>query len=151
MKKYVTTLLMTLLILPVFGKADISWGEEWDACFKQGKSPTQGYECLSQKKDSSVKRLNVLIDESAKRIKDNFTGAFNGNEDATETYGDVYSGRFIKSQETWKEYREEFCLAVATQLNEDAYDYQANIDQCVINLNKRHEEEINLIGLPPVS
>ena len=151
MRKYVIALLAAPLMFPIYGKANISWGGEWESCFKNEKSPTLGYECLSNKKKISEKQLDLLIDKSVKSIKTNFIGAYNGKEDATETYGDVYSTRFLKSQETWKKYRKEFCLSVASQLNEDAYDYQANIDQCQINLNKRHEEEINLMGLPPAS
>ena len=148
MKNYAIALQVAFLILPLSGKATISWGEEWESCFKNGKMPALGYECLSDKKETSEKQLDSLIAKSGKSIKTNFIGAFNGKEDATETYGDVYSTRFLKSQDIWKQYRKEFCLAVASQINKDAYDYQANIDQCEINLNRRHKEEINLLGLP---
>ncbi len=150
MKNYTVTLLIASLILPLSGKANISWGEEWENCFKNEKVPPLGYKCLSDKKETSEKQLDLLIAKSVKSIKINFIGVFNGKEDATETYGDVYSIRFLKSQDTWKQYRKEFCLAAASQINEDAYDYQANIDQCEINLNRRHKEEINLLGLPRV-
>lgn len=47
--------------------------------------------------------------------------------------------------------RTQLCLSVATELNEDAYDYQSYIDQCQINLNKNHSAEITQMGLPPVN
>ena len=148
MKNYAIALLAAYLIFPLSAKANISWGDEWESCFKNEKSPSLGYECLADKKEASEKQLDSLIVKSVKSIKTHFIGAFNGKEDATETYGDVYSTRFLKSQETWKQYRKEFCLAAASQINVDAYDYQANIDQCEINLNRRHREEINLLQLP---
>ena len=77
-------------------------------------------------------------------------GWFNGKENASVTSGDIYSRRFMKAQTLWKHYRQELCLAVATELDEEAYDYQSFIDQCEINLNKRHTEEISLLGLSRV-
>jgi hypothetical protein len=126
-------------------------GSEREKCFDEHPDNIPfAYECLSTEKKASNTKVDLLIKDSVKRIKANNVGDFNGKEDAEETYGDVYSRRFLDAQIKWKQYRDELCLAVATELNEDAYDYQSFIDQCVINLNKRHIEEIHLLDLPPV-
>nr|WP_115084771.1 lysozyme inhibitor LprI family protein [Pseudescherichia vulneris] len=104
-----------------------------------------------RKKIESESQLEKTIIETNKGIKDNNVGLFNGKEDATKTSGEVYSQRFLHAQKLWKQYRKELCLAVATEINEDAYDYQAFIDQCEINLNKRHGEEIKMMGILPAS
>lgn len=151
MKKYVITLLVACSALPLTANAALSWGAERDSCFKQEKTIPLAYNCLAKKKDDSNRKLGALISETDKRIKANNIGPFNGKEDAKETSGDVYSKRFLESQEKWKQYRQELCLAVATEIDEDSYDYQSYRDQCEINLNKRHIDEIHLMGLPPVS
>lgn len=76
---------------------------------------------------------------------------YNGKEDSPETAGDVYSRRFLDAQKKWKAYRDELCLSVATELDEDSYDYQSYIDQCQINLNRNHANEIAQMGLPPAN
>ncbi|MEW5291958.1 DUF1311 domain-containing protein [Erwinia papayae] len=148
MKKYAAAVFGLSLLYPLTGLADITWGDEWDSCFKKEENPSLSYSCLADKKKASSKQLDELITATVKKIKVSFIGALNGQEEAGQTYGDVFSRRFIKSQNIWKQYRKEFCHAMASQLNEEAWDYQANIDQCEINLNKRHEEEIHLMGLP---
>lgn len=149
MKKYVITLLLACSALPLTANAALSWGAERNICFKQEKTIPLAYDCLAKKKDDSDRKLDALISETDKRIKANNIGPFNGKEDAKETSGDVYSRRFLEAQEKWKQYRQELCLAVATEIDEDAYDYQSYREQCEINLNKRHMDEINLMGLPP--
>lgn len=129
--------------------AELSTGLERDLCFKQNKDIPSAYNCLSAKKEASNKKLDVLIAETVKRIKANNVGPFNGKEDSPETAGDVYSQRFLKAQKSWKDYRDQLCLSVATELDEDADDYQSYIDQCQINLNKNHASEIAQMGLPP--
>ncbi|WP_261640049.1 DUF1311 domain-containing protein [Erwinia mallotivora] len=151
MKKQVITMLVVLSALPLTSSAELSWGTERENCFKQEKTIPLAYDCLAKKKDESNRTLDALISETDKRIKANNIGPFNGKEDAKETSGDVYSKRFLEAQGKWKQYRQELCLAVATEIDEDSYDYQSYRDQCEINLNKRHMEEINMMGLPPVS
>lgn len=141
-------IIMGALIAPLAAHAELSTGSERDACFKQNKDIPAAYNCLTAKKEDSSKKLDQLIAETVKRIKANNVGPFNGKEDNPETAGDVYSRRFLKAQKSWKDYREQLCLAVATELDEDAYDYQSYIDQCQINLNKNHASEITQMGLP---
>ncbi|MFZ4832450.1 lysozyme inhibitor LprI family protein [Rouxiella sp. Mn2063] len=139
------------LLTPLAAHAELSAGPERDACFKQNKDIPSAYNCLAAKKDASSKKLDALIDETVKRIKANNVGPFNGKEENSETAGDVYSQRFLNAQKSWKGYRDELCLSVATELDEDADDYQSYIDQCKINLNKNHTNEIAQMGLPPVN
>ena len=151
MKRFVFLILTLFFLLLTPVKAELSWGTERDVCFKQEKTISEAYNCLSKSNDNIGRQLDALIFETEKRIKANNIGSFNGKGEANKTYGDVYSRRFLQAQEKWKEYRHELCLAVATEINEDAWDYQSYRDQCEINLNKRHIEEINLMGLPPVN
>ena len=139
------------LLTPLTTMAALYEGTEAKECFTNNENSPQQENCLSEQKIKSENKLSALIFETEKRIKANNIGSFNGKEEANETYGDVYSRRFLQAQEKWKEYRHELCLAVATEINEDAWDYQSYRDQCEINLNKRHMEEINLMGLPPVN
>ncbi len=136
------------LILPLPGIAALSESPEAKECFKKYNIPAKQDECLSKARMDSETDLDALISETVKRIKANNMGWFNGKENASVTSGDIYSRRFMKAQALWKHYRQELCLAVATELDEEAYDYQSFIDQCEINLNRRHTEEINLLGLP---
>ncbi|MBP2167743.1 uncharacterized protein YecT (DUF1311 family) [Erwinia toletana] len=143
--------LLFLNIFPLASKGELSWGEERDSCFKKEQSIALAYNCLAEDRQQSTNKVDALIAETNKRIKANNIGPFNGKEDAKETSGDVYSKRFLEAQKEWKKYRDKLCLAIASELDEDAYDYQSYIDQCTINLNKRHIDEINLMGLPPAS
>jgi hypothetical protein len=142
---------MVALIVPVIARAELSSGPERDSCFKQNEDIPAAYNCLSAKKDASNKALDALITDTVKRIKANNIGPFNGKETSKETSGEVYSRRFLDAQKTWRDYRTQLCLSVATELDEDAYDYQSYIDQCQINLNKNHSAEIAQMGLPPAN
>lgn len=150
-KSVLRMIIISALILPAVVHAELSTGPERDVCFKQNESIPAAYNCLSAKKDASGKKLDALIEETDKRIKANNVGPFNGKEDSKETAGDVYSRRFLDAQAKWKTYRDELCLSVATELDEDSYDYQSYIDQCQINLNKNHTVEIEQMGLPPIN
>lgn len=141
--------LLGIFIFPLTVQAELSIGQERDTCFKQNKDIPSAYNCLSAKKEVSNKKLDTLISETVKRIKANNVGPFNGKDDAKETAGDVYSRRFLQAQKSWKDYRSQLCLSIATELDEDSDDYQSYIDQCQINLNKNHANEISQMGLPP--
>ncbi|GAA3915796.1 hypothetical protein GCM10022405_46180 [Gibbsiella dentisursi] len=71
---------------------------------------------------------------------------YNGKEDSPYT-----AAVFWMRKKKWKAYRDELCLSVATELDEDSYDYQSYIDQCQINLNNNHANEIAQMGLPPAN
>jgi len=144
-------IILSALMAPIAAHAELSTGPERDACFKQNESIPAAYNCLSAQKDASSKKLDALIAETVKRIKANNVGPFNGKEDSPETAGNVYSRRFLDAQKKWKAYRDELCLSVATELDEDSYDYQSYIDQCQINLNRNHANEIAQMGLPPAN
>jgi len=120
MKK--SLIVMGVLMTPLAAHAELSAGQECDACFKQNKDIPAACNCLSAEKDRSGKKLDALITETVKRIKANNINPFNDKEENTETAGDVYSKRFLEAQKSWKEYRDRLCLAVATELDEDAYD-----------------------------
>lgn len=141
--------LLGIFIFPLTVQAELSIGQERDTCFKKNKDILSAYNCLSAKKEVSNKKLDTLISETVKRIKENNVGHFNGKDDSKETAGDIYSRRFLQAQKSWKDYRSQLCLSIATELDEDSYDYQSYIDQCQINLNKNHANEISQMGLPP--
>ncbi|SER30508.1 Protein of unknown function [Rosenbergiella nectarea] len=141
--------LLGIFIFPLTVQAELSIGQERDTCFKKNKDIPSAYNCLSAKKEVSNKKLDTLISETVKRIKANNVGPFNGKDDSKETAGDVYNRRFLQAQKSWKDYRSQLCLSIATELDEDSYDYQSYIDQCQINLNKNHANEISQMGLPP--
>ncbi|MEN3753802.1 lysozyme inhibitor LprI family protein [Mangrovibacter yixingensis] len=149
MKRFI--IVLTSLLAPLVAHAELSTGTERDTCFKKNTDISSDYNCLSAKREASSKKLDELIAETVKRIKANNIGPFNGKEGSSETAGDVYSHRFLDAQKKWKEYRDELCLSVATELDEDSDDYQSYIDQCVINLNKNHTNEIIQMNLPPVN
>ncbi len=151
MKRVLLGIAFSLLHFPMLASAALYEGPEAKACFAQHADPNQQEKCLQQKKNESESQLEGVIIETNKSIKANNVGLFNGKEDAAETSGEVYSKRFLNAQKLWKQYRKNLCLAVATEINEDAYDYHAFIDQCEINLNKRHIEEIKMMGILPAS
>ena len=151
MKRILLGIAVSLMYLPMLASAALYEGSEAKACFAQHANPNQQESCLHQKKIESESQLEKIIIETNKGIKTNNVGLFNGKKDAAETSGEVYSQRFLNTQKLWKQYRKELCLAVATEINDDAYDYQAFIDQCEINLNKRHGEEIKMMGILPAS
>ena len=151
MKRILLGIAVSLMYLPMLASAALYEGSEAKACFAQHANPNQQMSCLHQKKIESESQLQKVIIETNTSIKTNNVGLFNGKEDATETAGEVYSQRFLHAQKLWKQYRKELCLAVATEINEDAYDYQSFIDQCEINLNKKHLKEIKMMGILPAS
>ena len=146
MNKYLVFL--GFFIFPLTVKAELSIGQERDMCFKNNKDIPSSYNCLSSKRQISNDKLDALISETVRRIKENNVGPFNGKEGSKETAGDVYSKRFLQAQKDWKSYRSKLCLSIATELDEDSDDYQSYIDQCQINLNKNHTNEILQMGLP---
>ncbi|MFS2225296.1 lysozyme inhibitor LprI family protein [Pantoea sp. B65] len=146
----ITTIALSSLF-PDAGSAALHEGKEARDCFFNNTDRYAQEDCLFKKRQESDKKIDSLISETNKRIKANNLAPFNGKADAKETSGEVYSRRFMAAQNKWKEYRDELCLAVATELDEDAYDYQLYIAQCQINLNQRHIEEINMMDLPSAS
>lgn len=149
MKRISLSFVVFLFCFPLVASAALYEGPEAKACFTEHAEPRQQEKCLQQKKKQSELKMENFIAETNKRIKDNNIGSFNGKDDSDEKSGDVYSKRFLDAQNQWKKYRERLCLAVATEINEDAYDYQSFIAQCEINLNKRHIEEIKMMGIIP--
>ncbi|EKM0528361.1 DUF1311 domain-containing protein [Cronobacter turicensis] len=139
------TALVCFFLLPASCYASLSEGPEREHCFRQSASVAEGYNCLAKKKVESARELDAMIARASKNILANNPGDFNGKQDAGLTAGDVFNQRFLKAQALWKQYRDQLCEAVATEINEDAYDYPAYIDQCEITLNKRHADEIRLL------
>ncbi len=143
-------MLIVLLTLPLCAQAKLSSGAERDLCFKEQKQIANAYNCLSAKAKKSEKELDKVIQETSKRILANYDYFTENKQDGGETVGAIYNKHFLDAQTVWKNYRETQCLGVASSIGERAYDYQSYKDQCVINLNKRHIEEIHLLDLPPV-
>jgi len=106
--------LLGFFIFPLTVKAELSIGQERDICFKNRKDIPSAYNCLSFKRKTSNNKLDALISETVKRIKENNVGPFNRKEYSKDTAGDVYSKRFLQAQKDWKSYRSKLCLSIAT-------------------------------------
>lgn len=135
----------TLFSLPAFAKG-LFEGVEAKSCFESSPDIHQQNNCISDAADKSAHKLDALIHVTSKRIKAFNSAPFDIKGPAIPTIGDVYSQRFLKAQVIWKRYRNELCLAVAREIYEDSWDYPLFIDQCEINLNKRHMAEIEAMG-----
>ncbi|WP_330984653.1 MULTISPECIES: lysozyme inhibitor LprI family protein [Enterobacterales] len=140
-------ILACLLFLTNSVQAEIFNGQETDTCFKKSDNHWVAQACVAGEKEKSNTALQRLIEKSVREIKDHNDGPFNDDVSSTKTYGDVYSQHFIDAQKHWIQYRETLCLGVASEVNEDAYDYPIFKDQCVINLNRSHTKEIAEMNL----
>lgn len=149
MKKTMTLMIIVATFVSCFANAKLLYeGEEMDSCYES--APDDIYDqntCLSDEAKISKQRLDELILITSKRIKATVLGPFAPNGEPSPTLGEVYSQRFLDAQITWKRYRTQLCLAVAGQLYEDTMEYSRSLDQCEINLNKRHMAEIRAMGV----
>ena len=146
MKKILILAITSILFSPFAGAKGLFEGSESKFCFESTPDVPQQNNCLSDASEKSQKKLDRLINITRKRIKVYNLGPFYLKGPITPTIGDVYSKRFMKAQIIWKRYRKELCLAVAGELYEDSWDYSRFMEQCQINLNKRHMEEIEAMG-----
>ncbi len=147
MKKTVT-LFFIMTLSPAVNCAesqDISQGPEIESCWRNQQDRGQAVTCLHQLNDKSNREMDALITKTVKQIKENNTGPVYKSNFAELTIGDVFSKHFLASQQSWKSYRNDFCLGVGSQIGEDAYDYWPSIYQCQINLNRKHAEEIKML------
>ncbi|WP_336981399.1 MULTISPECIES: lysozyme inhibitor LprI family protein [unclassified Cedecea] len=148
MKEKIFSLIVVMMFsLPSY--AALSTGNERDACFKEHKEIADAYNCLYQKRVESDNQLDVLISEISKKIISNYDYPTEKSDSSDETVGSVYNKYFLDSQKAWMTYKKNLCLGVASSIGEAARDYQSYKDQCEINLNKRHIEELHIMDLPP--
>lgn len=147
MKKIIFATLLAMIAPVAYsaGSTDIIAGSETDSCWRNQSDRGKASTCLHEQFDKSNKATDDLISKTVKQIKENNPGPVFKSTDPNLTIGDVYSRHFIEAQKAWKDYREKLCLAVGSQIGEDAYDYWPYIYQCQINLNKRHAEEIQML------
>ncbi|AGN88278.1 DUF1311 domain-containing protein [Enterobacter sp. R4-368] len=147
MKKIMLAIIFLALAPSAFSaeKADIIAGPETDTCWRNNADRGKASECLHTLSDKSNKSMDELIAKTVVQIKENNTGPVYKSKDPQLTIGDVFSKLFLESQNSWKEYRKNFCLGVGSQIGEDTYDYWPYIYQCQINLNKLHTEEIKML------
>lgn len=147
MKKTVLAIVFMTLVPSAYSaeKSDIIAGPETDSCWRTNADRGKASECLHTLSDKSNKNMDELINKTVMQIKENNTGPVYKGKDPQQTIGDVFSKFFLDSQNSWKEYRKNFCLGVGSQIGEDTYDYWPYIYQCQINLNKRHAEEIKML------
>lgn len=147
MKKIVFAIILMALVPSAFSaeKSDIIAGPETDNCWRNNADRGKASECLHALSDISNKDMDELITNTVRQIKENNPGPVYKSKDPQLTIGDVFSKLFLESQNSWIEYRKNFCLGVGSQIGEDTYDYWPYIYQCQINLNKRHAEEIKLL------
>ena len=147
MKKIVFAIILMALVPSAFSaeKSDIIAGPETDNCWRNNADRGKASECLHALSDISNKDMDELITNTVRQIKENNPGPVYKSKDPQLTIGDVFSKLFLESQNSWIEYRKNFCLGVGSKIGEDTYDYWPYIYQCQINLNKRHAEEIKLL------
>ena len=130
---------VTLSALP------LDQGAEKTRCYAGVDNRHDGENCLELEWKKSNRDVNHLVEKKIALIKSNpdFMERFNSKSD--EVTGNVFKKQLLKSQNIWEEYKKEFCLAVASSIGEEGFDYQPTIEQCEINMNKRRMEEINLM------
>lgn len=147
MKRKLAIFMVTMLFLnfPSYAKG-LYEGEESNKCYKPPVDLHQLNNCFSDVANKSDKQLDALILDTSEKIKKTILGTFNVKDPDSPTIGEVYSQRFLKAQVIWKQYKTELCLAVAGQIPEDSLTYSQSLDQCEINLNKRHMAEIEAMG-----
>ncbi|HEX4501293.1 MAG TPA: DUF1311 domain-containing protein [Scandinavium sp.] len=151
MKKIVKAIIIgTTLFIPFLGAAGLYEGEESEACFGSSPDIILQDNCITAAVEKSNKKVDALIRETSKQIKAYMPGPFDykdpDNPDSP-TIGEVYNQRFLKAQVSWKRYKAELCLAVAGQIPEESLTYQRSLDQCEMNLNKRHMAEIRAMHI----
>ncbi len=135
-------------LLPTKVWAELSQGSESDMCYQQNNDDYhRAHKCLTQKKNQIFTQYKMIVGDVNTRILKNYDGPVFKSEDPDLTVGTVYSKYFLESQKDWEKYREKICLGVASEIGEDTYDYQPAIDQCEINLTKRHIDEIKMMGV----
>lgn len=151
MKLNTYVVIFLAFLLPTKVWAELSQGSENDICYKQNNDDYhRAHDCLTQKKNDIFTQYKRIVDDVNNRILKSYDGPVFKSEDPDLTVGTVYSKYFLESQKDWEKYREKFCLGVASEIGEDTYDYQPAIDQCEINLTKRHIDEIKMMSIPSV-
>ncbi|KOC87710.1 lysozyme inhibitor LprI family protein [Winslowiella iniecta] len=140
--------LITMILFPsvCLAVTPLMAGSEKDACYAKIDNRHEGENCIALQWKKSNKEVNRVLEKKLTSIinDSNFMDPFNSKSE--ETTGSVFQKRLSKSQKTWERYKKDFCLAVASQIGEEGFDYQPTIEQCEININKRRIEEINLMG-----
>jgi hypothetical protein len=147
MKRMQVVILVVMLSinLPLYAKG-LYEGEEADECYKPPVDVDLLDNCFSNAARNSNRKLDVLIRNTSHQIKKTILGSFDVKDPDSPTIGEVYSQRFLDAQIIWKQYKAQLCLAVAGQIPEDSLTYSQSLDQCQINLNKRHMAEIEAMG-----
>lgn len=136
---------ISLFSFPLYSKG-LYEGEEADKCYKPPVNVHLLSNCFSHAAEKSNRKLDVLIYNTSEKIKKTILGPFDLKDPDSPTLGEVYSQRFLNAQTIWKQYKTELCLAVAGQIPEDSLMYSQSVEQCQINLNKRHMAEIEAMG-----
>lgn len=145
--KFLKPLLIAFCFMPAISYASLYKGVESTTCFKSQSDLSEGGKCLSKKYSESSQALDNVIADTVKLIKKNNDGPVFNSDDPNQTIGDIYSKYFLTAQKQWMDYRKTLCLAVASQIGQDAEDYGNYINQCEINLNKQHIQEIVGMGI----
>ncbi|MDK9355806.1 DUF1311 domain-containing protein [Lelliottia sp. V106_10] len=144
-KLMIFTTTMLLLHFPLAAKG-LYEGEEATQCYKPPVDVHLLNNCFSAAEEKSNRKLDALIHNTSEKIKKTVLGSSNYKDPDAPPLGEVYSQRFLKAQILWKQYKNELCLAVAGEIPEDSLTYYQSLEQCQINLNKRHMEEIEAMG-----
>ncbi|MFS2222842.1 lysozyme inhibitor LprI family protein [Pantoea sp. B65] len=144
--KSIQYILLLVLHSAVAAENPLTDGNESTICYSGIENRHEGENCIEKKWSNSNKDVNREFKKTLNAIKNNpnYTDPFNSKSD--ESRASVYQKRLLQSQETWEKYKKEFCLAIASAIGDEDFDYQPTIKQCEINMNKRRIEEINMMG-----
>ena len=147
MKAFITILMVTILFIgfPLAAKG-LYEGDEANKCYKPPVDVHLLNNCFTAAAEKSNRKLDALIYNTSEKIKKTVLGSSNYKDPDSPPLGEIYSERFLKAQMLWKQYKNELCLAVAGEIPEDSLTYYQSLEQCQINLNKRHMEEIEAMG-----
>jgi len=101
--------------------------------------------CMESSRESSEKKLSAVLNDFYKAVKYNHDDSYNLDDQNTKK-SDVYIKYFEESQKQWVLSRDNFCNAIISASGSYALHSTPILDQCIINMNKRRVEEINLAG-----
>ena len=148
--------LKTLLIISVscaplslYAQTQLTQGNEVKKCYSVGQyADVSPAECIEQAARESNKTLKQAVDDKMRKINtyEPYAEPYS-MEQGGENIKNVYGKAFRESQQLWEQSRDRLCTAIATPSGNATDSYNAGYMQCIINMDRRRLEELNM--LPP--
>lgn len=140
MKKSIFLILCTFWVGSAHAES-IYGGKELSAC-----SNVQDIDqCMKTALGTSEKQLSDLLSKFYKAVEFNHDDSY-GLDGAGPKKSTVYLKYFKKSQSLWVSSRDNYCDAMISASGSYALHSTPSLEQCIINMNKRRMDEINLAG-----